>query len=106
VKLAEATRAGDLDRQLHGWDFIILLNREEWLGAEFSRAQMLSLVDHELCHCAARLDKYGEQVQDSEGRGSWRIRRHDVEEFVEVVRRHGLWKADLEQFARAAGRKE
>ena len=31
----------------------------------------------------------------------WRIRKHDLEEFREIVARHGTWKGDIEKFAEA-----
>lgn len=55
--------------------------------------QKEALVDHELMHFTIEMD-------DNVGlvRG---IRGHDVEEFREVVERHGAWKPDLAEFAEA-----
>jgi len=100
--LATARRASDLDNQLHGWDFIVELNSEAWHAAGFDRRQMSALLDHELSHCSVQIDDSGEPVEDERGRPVWRLRKHDVEEFSEVVSRHGLWRPDLERFAQAA----
>ncbi|WP_164970356.1 putative metallopeptidase [Bacillus subtilis] len=32
---------------------------------------------------------------------SWGIREHDVEEFSEIIERHGLWDTGIETFAEA-----
>lgn len=101
-KLAACRKASDVDYQLHGFDFVIEINREAWQAAEFSVEQQRALLDHELCHAEVRRDDLGEVVLDVDGRPAWRVREHDVEEFVEVVRRNGLWKADLENFAKVA----
>lgn len=102
LKLGQARKASELDREMHCYDFVILLNHEAWNAAEFSEKQMAALIDHELCHCEVAKDEQGEVKEDEQGRTIWRIRKHDVEEFTEIVSRHGLWKGDLEKFAKAA----
>jgi hypothetical protein len=46
-----------------------------------------ALVDHELQHCCKTEDKQGNPV--------WYIQGHDVEDFVSVIRRNGLWSNAL-----------
>jgi hypothetical protein len=75
-----------------GANFILLFGIEEWRG--LSEAQRIALVDHELMHCDVT---YNEET----GEQSWTIRAHDIEEFTDIVARHGLWQPDLEQFAAA-----
>ncbi len=48
------------------------------------------------------LDPDGEVLRDEGGVPTWRIRHHDVEEFQEIMHRHGPWKGDLEIFIEAA----
>lgn len=55
-----------------------------------SDEQRVALVDHELCHFHINED------------GELKMRAHTVEEFAEVVKRHGLWKPDVEWFATVA----
>lgn len=100
--LGRCKKGSDLDRELNDYDFVILLNHEVWNSAGFSEKQMRALVDHELCHCQRAIDANGEPKQDEQGRTVYRVRKHDLEEFREVVRRNGLYTADLEEFARAA----
>ena len=52
-------------------------------------AQRIALVDHELCHCRV-------------AKGKLKMRAHSIEEFTDIVRRHGLWKPDVQWFADVA----
>lgn len=58
-------------------------------SAECSDAEFCALVEHELYHIAQALDKYGEPKFTEEGLPKLKLRGHDVEEFVGVVRRYG-----------------
>lgn len=49
----------------------------------------VALVDHELCHAGVEEDKLT-------------MVPHDLEEFSEVVERHGLWRKDIQKFIEAA----
>lgn len=97
-KLGMCRRASDLDRELVSYDFIILLNQTFWNDTRVTDAQRLALLDHELCHAGLRYDSNGEPVEDERGRLVYRIRKHDIEEFTVIVKRHGCYKADLEEF--------
>lgn len=76
-----------------------VLNKEFW--DQFDDEKRLALMDHELCHAAAALDSEYAQKYDERGRRVWRVRKHDIEEFRDVVKRHGCYKSDLEEFAKA-----
>lgn len=69
--------------------FVIEIAEDIWktLNVKERRA----LVDHELSHCFVDLDK-DEQIR-------LKLLRHDIEEFRGVVKRHGLWREDVEHFA-------
>ena len=84
--LGTASKISDQERAIAGrnWDFKIILAFDTWVGQ--SKVFHQALVDHELCHCA------GNSVD------GWEMRAHDLEEFVDVVERHGLWKSDLRRF--------
>lgn len=73
-------------------DFILTLSGP-YLAArlrEGDAGAALALVEHELYHCAQQLDMFGSpKFSQSTGLPLWRIRGHDVEEFVGVVRRYG-----------------
>ena len=87
VSELEAAAFGDWSDYAETADFIIVVTRSWW--AILDDAKREALVDHELCHC---------YYDDA---GMPRIAVHDVQEFNEVVRRHGLWSTDLEKMAHA-----
>lgn len=101
VTLGRCRRAGDLDRELAEFDFIILLSRRFWRHPDVTAIQRRALLDHELCHCDTKYDADGEPVEDERGRRVWRTKKHDVEEFAAIVERYGIWRHELETFARA-----
>lgn len=70
--------------------FVIEIAETEW--ANLDAKQRKALVDHELCHCRYDFDETKNEVKLS-------IVGHDLEEFVAVVDRHGLWRPDVEVFA-------
>jgi hypothetical protein len=74
-------------------DYVIEVDTDTW--EIFDMSQRLALLDHELCHMAGR-DMNEEGVF-----GEWKLRGHDIEEFVPVVQRHGIWRPALKDLARA-----
>lgn len=101
LKLGQVKKGSDLDREMHQHDFVILLNHEAWNRGGLNEEQRLAWVDHQLCHCQVVVDANGEPKTDEQGRTVWRIRKHDIEEFQDIVARHGLYSGDLEKFAQA-----
>lgn len=99
ITLGKCKKAADLDRLLHDYDFVILLNSLFW--DEFTPAQQRAILDHEITHAAVTLDDQGKPKQTEDGRLVYRVRKHDLEEFREIVERHGLYRADLEAFAQS-----
>ena len=95
--LCKCMKISDMHNEIADWDFVILLNREAW--EDFSAEQRDALMDHELCHAARAFDEEGDPKVDERGRPVWRMRKHDIEEFQEIVSRHGCYKRDLELFA-------
>ena len=105
--LGRCIKVSDLQKEFAEFDFIIVLNRQVWYNDQFDAPKKMALVDHELCHAEMARDAEGEDKSDERGRPVYRIRKHDIEEFTEIVRRHGCYKADLEVFAKALmGRKD
>lgn len=64
------------------YDFLIWLSETDYEA--MSDAQREALIDHELMHCKRSRDGLG-----------WSLREHDVQEFTEIIQRHGLWTHDL-----------
>jgi len=94
--LGYCRKRGDLDRELDQWDFIILLNEDAW--PTFSDKQKERLIFHELGHAQLSLDSNGQPKRDDRGRLICRIRKHDIEDFRDVVEIYG-WKEDLQDLA-------
>ena len=88
--LAKAKKASPLIRYFAEVDLVVLVQKERWDG--FTHQQRVALVDHELCHFTTHVSEEGEV--------RYSIRPHDLEEFQEVVGRHGLWKPDVEAMRR------
>jgi hypothetical protein len=101
VVLGKMQKASDLGRELAPFDFVVLLSKRFWMHPETKETQKRALLDHELCHGALAHDAAGEPIENERGQLVFRIRKHDLEEFSAIVQRHGIWKSDIEQFARA-----
>jgi hypothetical protein len=80
----------DAGESLVGIDefFVMVLDRVAWCEM-LSDRQKKALVDHELCHLFAEID-------EKTGNVSLSLRPHDVEEFGDVLARHGRWSRDVE----------
>jgi len=94
--LGQCRKRGDLDRELDEWDFIILLNEDAW--PTFKEKQKERLIFHELGHAQVSVDTNGQPKHDDRGRIVCRIRKHDIEDFRDVVEIYG-WKEDLQDLA-------
>lgn len=69
--------------------FRILINEGVWAG--LTQEQKLALVDHELSHCVIEYDE--------DGVGELAIVGHDVEDFRDIIERHGFWNFTTVAFA-------
>ena len=106
IILGQCVKASDLQREFVDLDFIILLNKEIWNDLQFTQEMKKALVDHELMHATRAYDAEGEPKIDVRGRPVWRMRAHDLGEFIDIVRRHGTWKRDLQLFAESLLKKK
>lgn len=96
-----------MEQQMHEWfgripEFIITLAAD--YCAQCSDLEFCALVEHELYHIAQETDEFGAPkfYRDS-GLPKLKLRGHDVEEFVGVVRRYGA-SHDVQQLVDAANR--
>lgn len=108
AKLSSLQRflASGLDSVADGPDFIILIDSTLWV--ELRATERRALVDHELCHCALFVNNsrpaQWRRIQPNENPDDfadrrWGMRGHDIEEFGEVLYRHGFWKPDAPERA-------
>ena len=102
VKLVAVRKGSDLDRDMHGYDFVVILNRELWNASDFNDEQRDAIMDHALCHCEVQRGVDGEPKEDERKRTVYRIRHPDIHEYKDVVARHGLYMSSLEEFAASA----
>ncbi|MDE5425542.1 putative metallopeptidase [Raoultella ornithinolytica] len=96
-----------MEQQMHEWfgripKFIITLAAD--YCEQCSDLEFCVLVEHELYHIAQATDDYGAPKYNKEtGMPVLKLRGHDVEEFVGVVRRYGASK-DVQEMVDAANR--
>jgi len=81
-----------MEQQMHDWfgyvpAYIITLAADYCV--QCSDLEFCALVEHELFHIAHSTDKYGAPAFTEDGMPKLKMRGHDVEEFVGVVRRYG-----------------
>lgn len=104
VAAGQCVHTSDRDWAIHGFDFLILIARDVWAAAEarFKPA----LIDHELGHVGIRTDEEtGEPAVDEEtGRTRTFCKHHDLEEFSDVLERHGAYHSDIREFLASWGR--
>ena len=82
--------------------FVITISEDVW--EILPMKSKIALVDHELCHAWAEA-KQEEDTDGSEDVIKLSLNPHDLEEFVCIVRRHGLWREDVQAFVDAALKK-
>ena len=81
-----------MEQQMRDWfgevpAFMITLAADYCI--QCSDTDFCALIEHELYHIAQDTNQYGEPAFTKEGGPKLKLRGHDVEEFVGVVRRYG-----------------
>jgi hypothetical protein len=71
-------------------DYVLTFNADEWAG--LGHKGQKALVDHELRHMARKKTKKGTQ---------FKLFHHEVEEFIDIVKRHGMWRESLTRMKEA-----
>jgi len=96
-------RVDDRNYTIHSFDFVIEIAQDVW--DEASVDFRVALMDHELGHVGIRYDEEGEPVRDPETeRLKTYSKKHDIEEFEEVLERHGAYHKALREFLAAFAR--
>lgn len=101
VLLGRCMLQGDLHRQMTGIDVIVLLNHTWWMDPRVEEKQRKALLHHELCHVGIMKDDNGDAVKDERSKIRLYPRKHNIEEFDEVIKDWGIWKDDLARTAQA-----
>lgn len=98
-------RCDDRNRAIHGQDFIIEIAKDVW--DEASDDFKTALMDHELGHVGIRMDEDGQPgIDEKTGRIKTYIHKHDIEEFEDVLERHGAYHKNLRAFLDAFARNQ
>jgi predicted metallopeptidase len=71
--------------------YVIEISEEIWEALDEPRRR--ALVDHELCHLRP--------IEEDDGTKTLKMRGHDFEEFIGVLRRHGLWTTAADAASKA-----
>lgn len=103
---AKVKKASAFERFVTGYFFLLFVDRDQW--GKFLPDGKLALIDHELMHIKRKPEERmeGEEVikgwADSADPASWEIRGHDVEDFADILARHGgLWNDSAELYVGA-----
>jgi hypothetical protein len=88
--------------------FVITISKDIW--DILPQDKRIALVDHELCHAMAgakqqKDDSDSDDDLETDNPIKLSVKPHDLEEFSCIVRRHGLWREDIEDFVNAALKK-
>lgn len=103
VTAGMCVRVDDRNRTIHGVDFVIEISQDVWLEA--NDQFKLALMDHELGHVGIRMDADGQPEMDEKTmRIKTYIKKHDIEEFEDVLERHGDYHKELRSFLEAFAR--
>jgi hypothetical protein len=102
VTLGCCKKGADLEKLLHNFDFVICLNRDIWSSDMMNDEQKRAVLDHELSHAEVKRDQTNAIIKNKDGRIAYRMRKHNLEEFREVVERNGCYKADVIDFVKTA----
>jgi hypothetical protein len=81
VVLARTSKIPPKMQPLLEYDFLIVIAEDQWI--KHTNNWYEALIDHELVHCGG------------DALNGWKMRHHDIEEFGEVLERHGAWNIDL-----------
>lgn len=86
--MAKIRKATATERFIGQYHLVLVVSEMVWRAIDENKR--IALLDHEFCH-----------VQYDDDKMTYRLVGHDLEEFRDVVRRHGAWFADIEMFNEA-----
>jgi hypothetical protein len=86
--LGKCSKAAGKWRHLTGIDYVVEVWATFWDSAEDDAKE--ALIYHELKHITSKVD--------SQGGLKWGIRKHDIEEFLDVAEKYGAWDKSIKCF--------
>lgn len=90
--MGKAVKVPGREKYYSGLDLLVIINGDIWNDALPLNTKR-ALVDHELSHF----------FHDKE-KETWSVIGHDVEDFVRVIQRHGLWNKAARVFVEAGSK--
>jgi hypothetical protein len=97
IEIGMSRSVGDPARQRCGLDWEIVLNQEWWHHPQTSDEMRKAMLHHQMMHIGLRKDDNGDMKKDELERPRLYTRKHNVEEFREVIQAHGLYVDELAQ---------
>ncbi len=88
--LCDAKKCSNKDELLTSYNFVITFSDEI---LNFTPAYQKAVIDHALSHCKVEFDDYGRVIKRY-------IAGHDLEDFADVIRKHGLYTDEVNEFFR------
>jgi len=79
-------KPGGTWKYLSDYDFVVIIHQESWNN--FAQDQKKALLYHELSHVFHK---------EKDNKIIWKLRVHDVEEFINVVEHFGYWSPMLKE---------
>ena len=101
---AKTYRCSDRDKNCHGHDFIIEVAKDVWDAAD--ERFRTAIVDHQLASIGVYYDEEGEPMRLPNERIKTFVRPPDIQEYHEVMERHGAYHVDLRKFLSVLEEKE
>ena len=89
---AKIKKASPLEQFISGQQILLIVNYDVWQRVDIP--YKLALLDHEFHHVKVFVDKVG--------RPELVMLDHDIEEFNDVLRRHGAWRNEVKDFLEIA----
>lgn len=120
VVIAKAEKSSQKMKASAGSDFTITMHMMPW--GDLTLDQKKACMDHELTHCGVQFepikervgtkwkvvkDEYGRKQytndikRDENGIPKWKLVSHDLEEFNNIVLKHGVWDQNIKSFKEA-----
>lgn len=97
TELGMSRLVGDPARQQCSLDVNIILNQEWWHHNATTDEMRKAMLHHQLMHVGVRKDDNGDVKTDELNRPRLYNRKHNVEEFREVISAHGMYVDELAQ---------
>lgn len=98
AKSGMCIRLDDRNWTIHKTDFIIEIAQDIWDDPNTTDEFREALMDHELGHVGIVWEAPNTPKMDPSGRIKTRCKMHDIEEFEEVLERHGAYHKGLRDF--------